>query len=230
MQVFSEKYLKNKTRHFLNIAKRHCFSIEKTMEEKETKPLLILDLDGTLVHFISRREKIEAHHEVAIEIPKEGVLCKRPYAVAFITEVAKWYDIGIWTAATKDYADIAVSTLFPTPEKVRPVFVYSRNQCKSSHFSYGEDGLWGSRNGVSMTIKPLGKLWKKYPKYKKYKTIIVDDTKETFIENPANAIHVKPWIGQVDDSELMTLYSYLKRLALDPFASMLDHHDWKNKK
>ena len=83
MQVFSEKYLKNKTRHFLNIVQKTLCVLE--MEEKKTKPLLILDLDGTLVHFISRIEKIEDHHEVAIEVPKEGVLCKRPYAVAFIT-------------------------------------------------------------------------------------------------------------------------------------------------
>lgn len=200
------------------------------MEEKKTKPLLILDLDGTLVHFISRIEKIEDHHEVAIEVPKEGVLCKRPYAVAFITEISKWYDIGIWTAATKDYANLAVKTLFPKPEKVYPVFVYSHDKCKSKQFSYDDDGLWGSRNGVSMTIKPLEKVWKRYPMYKKHKTIIVDDTKETFVENPFNAIHVTRWTGQPDDSELMTLYSYLKRLALDPFASMLDHHDWKNKK
>lgn len=97
------------------------------MEEKEPKPLLILDLDGTLVHFISRIEKIEDHHEVAIEVPKEGVLCKRPYAVAFITEISKWYDIGIWTAATKDYANLAVKTLFSkTGKGVSRICLFTR--------------------------------------------------------------------------------------------------------
>lgn len=201
------------------------------MESKETKPLLILDLDGTLIHFISRIEKIEDHHEVAIEVPKEGVLCKRPYAVAFITEISKWYDIGIWTAASKDYADIAVKTLFPKPENVFPVFVYSREKCKQKHIPIERESLWEtSRMAATMTIKPLVKMWKKFPMYNRYNTIIVDDTKETFIDNPVNAIHVTRWTGQSEDSELMTLYSYLKKLVLHPSKFMIGHLDWKKEK
>lgn len=50
---------------------------------------LVLDLDETLVHYDSRHK----HFKI------------RPYAIIFLKEMAKYYELVIFTAALQDYAD-----------------------------------------------------------------------------------------------------------------------------
>ena len=56
---------------------------------------LVLDLDETLVHYYEE---------------KNTVLI-RPYAAQFLQEMAQFYEVVIFTAGTKDYADWALAHL-----------------------------------------------------------------------------------------------------------------------
>lgn len=56
---------------------------------------LVLDLDETLVHYYEE---------------KNTVLI-RPYASSFLQQMAQYYEIVIFTAGTKDYADWALAHL-----------------------------------------------------------------------------------------------------------------------
>ena len=56
---------------------------------------LVLDLDETLVHYYEE---------------KNTVLI-RPYAGQFLQQMAKFYEVVIFTAGTKDYADWALAHL-----------------------------------------------------------------------------------------------------------------------
>ena len=56
---------------------------------------LVLDLDETLVHYYEE---------------KNTVLI-RPYASTFLQQMAQYYEIVIFTAGTKDYADWALAHL-----------------------------------------------------------------------------------------------------------------------
>ena len=52
---------------------------------------LVLDLDETLVHYI--------------EADNKGLYLSRPYAENFLSEMSKYYEIVVFTAAVQEYAD-----------------------------------------------------------------------------------------------------------------------------
>jgi len=56
---------------------------------------LVLDLDETLVHYYEEKNTV----------------LLRPFASQFLKEMAKFYEIVIFTAGTKDYADWALAHL-----------------------------------------------------------------------------------------------------------------------
>jgi len=57
----------------------------------------VLDLDETLVHYK--------------EIGKGGKFFIRPFVQKFLFEMNKYYEIAIFTAAMKDYADWIINIL-----------------------------------------------------------------------------------------------------------------------
>ena len=67
------------------------------LDTKKYKYSLILDLDETLVHYIE--EENRAYVQV------------RPYADFFLNEMAKYFELVIFTAAAEDYADIVLNEL-----------------------------------------------------------------------------------------------------------------------
>ena len=67
------------------------------MDKNKYKYSLVLDLDETLVHYIEEENK--AYVQV------------RPYADFFLNEMAKYFELIIFTAASEDYADIVLNEL-----------------------------------------------------------------------------------------------------------------------
>jgi CTD small phosphatase-like protein 2 len=65
----------------------------------QNAPTLVLDLDETLVHYF--------------EIGTQGKLLVRPGASNFLKEMSKYYEVIIFTAAVKDYADWAIDQIDP---------------------------------------------------------------------------------------------------------------------
>jgi CTD small phosphatase-like protein 2 len=62
----------------------------------KSKPYtLVLDLDETLVHFVEERNTVYV----------------RPFAVEFLQQMSNLYEVVIFTAGTKDYADWALQFL-----------------------------------------------------------------------------------------------------------------------
>jgi len=68
-------------------------------EKKASTYTLILDLDETLVHYF--------------ESANEGKFLVRTGAEEFLSEMAKYYEIVIFTAATQDYADWVIDKIDP---------------------------------------------------------------------------------------------------------------------
>lgn len=76
------------------------FKTSKLNESRiDERPLytVVLDLDETLIHFDA----------------KNGNYLVRPFCVDFLAEVTKLYEIVIFTAASKDYADTVLDALDP---------------------------------------------------------------------------------------------------------------------
>lgn len=130
---------------------------------------LVLDLDETLIHF---EENSDGTSQFLL----------RPYAQNFIKEVSKYFEVVIFTAALKDYADYILDRL--DTEKAITHRLY-RNNCTFSDNVYQKD---------------LTKLGRDLAK-----TIIVDNNAENFQLQPENGIYIKSWYNDPSCEALQRL-------------------------
>ena len=172
------------------------------------KPLLVLDLDETLVHATVNPPSAKADRYM---FQFGYYLQYRPFVKYFLTAMSEIYDIGVWSSGTPEYVENVVEHLFP----FEPVFVYGRDMCDFVKF---EDGKY-------RYIKPLAKL-KKFG-YSMSRTLIIDDTRSKCVKNLENAIIPLPFHGNVYDHELLDLLHYLEWIRdIKDFATR-DHDKWK---
>lgn len=89
------------------------------------KYTLVLDLDETLIHFAEEEEKeqlIKDKHLLNYKLARKQIyrifedgveqyFHVRPHAAKFLTELSKYYELVIFTAGTKDYADAILDEL-----------------------------------------------------------------------------------------------------------------------
>jgi RNA polymerase II subunit A small phosphatase-like protein len=154
------------------------------------KKLLVLDLDHTIV-YSSRSSNVADFY---IHTPT-GVTAvqKRPGLDKFLDWAFENYDIGVWTAAGGGYADKIVEGVF---HKHRPVFVKHFAHCSKVPISL-ELRMIRQQTEPYIVVKPLRVL-----SYPITDILILDDTPETYLRNPRNAVPIKAWFGESDDVEL----------------------------
>lgn len=144
---------------------------------------LVLDLDETLVHFEENGDG--------------GEFLVRPHASEFIGQMAKYFELVIFTAAVKDYADWILDRIDP-----------------SHHISFR---LYRQhtqpQNGVY--LKDLSRLGRDLSK-----TIIVDNNAENFSLQPENGIYIKTWHDDPGDNALSQLARLLTSVALQSPADV----------
>ena len=165
------------------------------------KILLLLDLDGTLIHSIDieRKDGDDDIKDVNMEENElyhgEFLTWFRPVAKQFVEEMQKIFLVGVWTAASADYAIPIVKELF---EKKKPYVFFTYENCVTKSVPGG--GLFPQR----CITKPLSKI-----KYEKDLMLIVDDTPSTYMDNYGNSVPIKTWNGSDDDITLYLLSKYL---------------------
>ena len=116
----------------------------------------MLDLDETLVHFDQRRRNYRA----------------RPHALRFIREMSKYYELVIFTAGLKEYADWILDDF----DKMRYItYRLYRNSCKFKKGVY---------------VKDLSRLGRDLSR-----TIIVDNIAENFDLQQDNGINIISWFN-----------------------------------
>ena len=150
------------------------FLPEKPMDEKEYT--LVLDLDETLIHFVDE--------------PNNNHFLTRPGAVEFLEEMNKYYEIVIFTAGMKDYADWVLDQL--------DVEGTIKHRLYRHHVKL--DGF--------MLIKDLESIGRDLKK-----TMIVDNLPENFAKQPDNGIFIKTWHNDMTDTCLYDLIPLLRRLV-----------------
>ena len=136
---------------------------------------LVIDLDETLVHYVE--EENRAYVQV------------RPYADYFLTEMGKYFEIVIFTAAAEDYADIVLNEL--DKNKAIDYKLYRKHTEQI--------------NGVF--IKDLSKLGRDINK-----VVIVDNNKDNFSLQPENGLHICSFLGDQNDDELYLLTDDLMKI------------------
>lgn len=153
------------------------------------KKCLVLDLDETLVHSSFRAvQGADFVIPVQIEdITHYVYVAKRPGVDEFLIEMAKHYEIILYTASLNKYADPLLDLLDPHRTIRTRLF---RESCVYYEGNYVKD--------LSILDRDLSK------------TIIVDNSPSSYIFHPQNAIDCSSFIDDPEDRELDQIASFLK--------------------
>lgn len=181
------------------------------MDATANRPLLILDLDETLIYGSEKLLDRDADFVVG-----PFHVYKRPGLDAFLSTVNRFYDLAIWSSASGDYVSDIASTLQKSVSEW--IFVWSRTRCvQRMHPETFE----------TIPIKDLRKAVRRG--YPLERILIVDDTREKVCRNYGNAIYVTEFIGSNTDEELPQLARYLIHLRSEPNFRRIEKRGWRNK-
>lgn len=191
------------------------FPLSRNPEKRRRKKTLLLDLDETLIHSLSRGTPRSlgssgSCHMIELKVNNVATLYyvyKRPFCDFFLKEVSKWFDLQIFTASVREYADPIIDWLESdiVDHKTHAagnsqVFTkrYYRNDC-----SY--------RPGVGY-IKDLSLFFPKSDDLKN--VIILDNSPVSYALHEDNAVMIEGWINDQGDRDLLNLLPLLYSLSL----------------
>ena len=181
-------------------------SLKDNTYSPSDKPLLVLDLDETLVYTTQLNStKIEediVDNFVAQFDDEIYVIKKRPHLDEFLEEAKKYFKISIWTAGEEEYANTVVSEIF---DDIELEFVYSRKNCKI------EIDL--ETKQIKKIRKPISTIMSENKYFNEKNILIVDDNPTIFEDNSGNALCIPSWKGDRNDKMLPTLISIIKEIA-----------------
>lgn len=157
--------------------------------EDRGKICLVLDLDETLIHssFLAIPHA-DYRFALGVESNPVGVfVCVRPGAEKFLRELGQLYELVIFTASVKVYADPVIDFI----DKGRAV----------KHRLYREACTDFGGN----FIKDLSRLNRNIEK-----VIIIDNSSVAYLLQPYNAIAITSWFDDPTDNELFVIMDFLK--------------------
>lgn len=167
---------------------------------------LILDLDETLIHSMSKGGRSGGHMvEVRLNTASLGMgnaaggaaqhpilywVNKRPFCDEFLRRICKWFNLVIFTASVQEYADPVIDWL----EAERKYFSarYYRQHCTYRQGAYIKD--------LSSVEPDLSKV------------MILDNSPLSYLFHEDNAIPIQGWINDPTDNDLMHLVPLLEGL------------------
>ncbi|KAI0875441.1 NLI interacting factor-like phosphatase-domain-containing protein [Hypoxylon argillaceum] len=178
-------------------------------EPQDPKQLktLILDLDETLIHSMSKGGRMGSGHMVEVRLntaytgtggqqmlgPQHPILYyvhKRPHCDEFLRKVCKWFNLVVFTASVQEYADPVIDWL----ESERKFFSgrYYRQHCTFRHGAFIKD--------LSSIEPDLSKV------------MILDNSPLSYMFHQDNAIPIQGWISDPTDNDLLHLVPFLEGL------------------
>ena len=165
------------------------------MHAPQPLPLLILDLDETLIHAVAAPLRWPHDFQVG-----PWLVYKRPGVDQFLTRMAPHFQLAVWSSATGDYVDAVVTQLFGAESGLQ--FQWCRDRCTDRYDPEHQCRYW---------IKDLKKT--KRAGFPLERTLMVDDTPSKLERNFGNAVYVSPFTGDPNDTELRQLGPFLLSLA-----------------
>lgn len=172
-----------------DIRREEAGLLGRRKEEHRDKKCLVIDLDETLVHSSFKAvDKCDFIVPVEIENVTHNVyVLVRPGAVEFLREVAKIYEIVLFTASLSKYADPLLDLLDKDHTIDSRLF---RDSCVQIGYSY---------------VKDLSRLGRKMAE-----VMIIDNSPHSYRFQPCNAIPITSWFDDPNDTELYDLLPVLK--------------------
>ncbi|OMJ71766.1 hypothetical protein SteCoe_29939 [Stentor coeruleus] len=160
----------------------------------ENAKTLIFDLDETLVHCCENPK--DAERIINIHLPTgeslEVGINIRPYAIECLTTLSKKYEIIVFTASHKCYADVVLDILDPNHEIIH-------------HRLYRENCV----NIDGVFIKDLRVITNRCLE----NVVIIDNSAYCFAYQLDNGVPIVSWNDDKNDTELVNLTHYLSSLC-----------------
>lgn len=175
------------------------------------KPLLIPDLDETLIH--AREDPFEGRVSEFPSLTRYHAL-KRPGVDRFLDIVSAHYSLAVWSSASKDYVGAVVQDFLT--QRVPLEFVWDSSRCTLRRGGELDESHW---------VKDLKKVHKKG--YDLSRVVAVDDSPEKYLRHYGNLVRVDPWEGDPGDRELDFLAPYLVSLTTVPDVRAVEKRGWK---
>jgi TFIIF-interacting CTD phosphatase-like protein len=175
------------------------------------RPLLILDLDETLIH----GSETELHRPADFRVGPLH-LYQRPFLASFLAAVTPVYELAIWSSASEDYVGGIGASLLRLGACW--TFVWSRSRCVER---------MDPEMFETVFIKDLRKVERLG--YDLNRILIVDDTHKKLARNYGNAIYVSPFEGSDTDNELPRLAAFLRYLHAEPNFRTIEKRGWRNR-
>jgi len=180
-------------------------------------PLLILDLDETLIHSTPETEG----SAYDFRIPGYHVL-KRPGLDEFLKLAATHFRLAVWSSATEDYITEIVKAVFDPAMPLALVWGRKRTSLRSLlNYESSENEV----HPYPVFIKRLKKI--KKTGFSLERTLMVDDKPTALRENYGNAIIIPEFTGDPEDRELIRLGNYLVKIKDEPDFRKLEKRNWR---
>lgn len=178
--------------------------------DSQQRPLLILDVDETLI--FGAEQELDRPPDFRVG---QFHIYKRPQVDEFLAKCGEWYDLAIWSSATADYVGAIANRIRPAQLEWR--FVWGRERCVSR------------RNFESFEVDYIKDL-KKVNRlgFDLDRTLFVDDTAVKLSRNFGNAIYIASFVGAMDDAELPLLARYLESIRGIANYRRLEKRGWRS--
>ncbi|SGZ41842.1 uncharacterized protein HGUI_04043 [Hanseniaspora guilliermondii] len=195
---------------FDNVSKR--LLPPKDVNKFGNKKCLVLDLDETLVHSSFKYVKA-ADFVIPVEI--DGIVhsvyvLKRPGCDEFLRQVAKWYEVVIFTASVSRYGDPLLDTLDgilkPNPvSKNGSKELYNNTGKRHIHQRLFRDSCYNYEGNYVKNLSQIGRPLEDI--------IILDNSPASYIFHPQHAVPISSWFSDIHDNELLDILPLLKDLS-----------------
>lgn len=180
------------------------------------QPLLVLDLDETLIHSSSTQyENVGETFRVF-----NFHVHLRPGLEHFLQTVFAHFKVAVWTSADYEYARQIVKQVFPPEHSLE--YLWAREDCawryvpELDKYEYLKDFKELKERGWNLD-----------------RTIAVDDSPEKHVDQSDNLILIPAWVGETDDDDLPLLADYLvdeilPRIKAGQSITSFEKQHWKS--
>ena len=184
--------------------KYYYYTSPMIIEDAPKKKLLLIDLDETLVHTEFRTKENYKELDNFVKLSKCYVktfsfsdenyvyfmdVFFRPYLKMFLDEISKYFDLAIFTAATKTYADTILDYIDPKNEYF--LFRLYREAC------------------IPIQNKLYIKDLRIIKDYDPSNVILMDNSLYSFMNQPSNGMLVNSFYTNNNDTQLINAKSFL---------------------
>ena len=158
-----------------------------------SKITLVLDLDETLVHS-EHMNRSEFDEPVTVSGPEMVTVYmkRRPFLTEFLREVNTYFEVVLFTASQREYADELLKAIDPSRRLLR--YRLYRDSCVFVNGVYVKD--------LSILGRDLSQV------------LIIDNSLFSFAYHLDNGILIRSWYDDQQDTVLLQLLRYLKTFIL----------------